>query len=430
MSAADVGLLFVFCFKITKLNVNIIWHLRLLCFVLSTIFIYGATLLSIFSVGKVVACGLCLFLCLFIITEDALDRKIIYFMIFYLSLGASETLSVWMISEIQQTLFNDIVINQTIDRVIIFAIARIVFLLGFVIILRLKEDNGEKLPYNYRITFISILSFLLIAMLFFADILFSSNAANDIKYFNELMIIIIVVLLISYFGFFVLFEKLQKFYAQANEKNMSKYQYDTMVKYMEQKSESEDIIKELSHNLKHNLSYWLELTVKKKYDTLLNEIQKYKGKIETQTLMDLGNDSANTIINEKFVLASRNGISFKINGIFEDAILISRTDFFILLGNLLDNAIEASQKVSIPQNRFIELTINKDGKFLYLDLTNSYSSEPMLEENKFLSSKINGKNHGIGTISINNIVKKHNGAIDYNFKDSVFNVFIMILHSN
>ena len=81
------------------------------------------------------------------------------------------------------------------------------------------------------------------------------------------------------------------------------------------------------------------------------------------------------------------------------------------MANLLDNAIEACEKLS--KDRKIELIIKRKDYYLVCSLINSKSSEVKPIRNNFISSKRQGKEHGYGTRIINGIVEKYNGDIAY-----------------
>lgn len=96
-------------------------------------------------------------------------------------------------------------------------------------------------------------------------------------------------------------------------------------------------------------------------------------------------------------------------------------DLCILLGNLLDNCIEAVEKVN---NRFIELIIDKNNDVVFINLRNTFDLNSLKYENgEYISSKTDGKNHGIGMKNIENIINKYNGNIVIDINE-YFNTYI------
>ena len=90
---------------------------------------------------------------------------------------------------------------------------------------------------------------------------------------------------------------------------------------------------------------------------------------------------------------------------------VTNFEWIGLMANLLDNAIEACEKLS--KDRKIELIIKRKDYYLVCSLINSKSSEVKPIRNNFISSKRQGKEHGYGTRIINGIVEKYNGDIAY-----------------
>lgn len=211
-----------------------------------------------------------------------------------------------------------------------------------------------------------------------------------------------------------------------NEKDMLDYQNELIEKYILQKEESDKIIKILSHDLKHNLLHWKQLAENKGYNDVLKGIMEYEQIHEEGQLIDVGNDIANAIVNQKLLLARKKEIQIDIKGVFSDELLITSIDLCSLLGNLFDNAIEACVKVKDISKRKIFFSIKRDGNFQFIEAVNSYEVEPIIKDNVFITKKRNRLSHGIGMLSINSVVEKYEGAIENTFKNDEFKTIIML----
>ena len=76
-----------------------------------------------------------------------------------------------------------------------------------------------------------------------------------------------------------------------------------------------------------------------------------------------------------------------VDGIFHKDLLMSRLDLCSLLGNLLDNDIEAAAQAETEALRRVKLSVRRKGNSLILAVENDYAIEPVLENGIFVTSK-------------------------------------------
>lgn len=101
-----------------------------------------------------------------------------------------------------------------------------------------------------------------------------------------------------------------------------------------------------------------------------------------------------------------------------------------ILGNLLENAIEACDRLPNTQKRTISISTHETEHLWFLMIKNRYDGVLLKKQHHFLSRKENGKRIGIGIKSVNEIVLRHNGTIDiytkYNFSQLVLHYHLQI----
>lgn len=135
-------------------------------------------------------------------------------------------------------------------------------------------------------------------------------------------------------------------------------------------------------------------------------------------MKNTNNEIVNTVINSKILYCKNNGIKIHTT-VQKNMKKIDDIDICSLLGNLLDNAIEAELKLD-QADRYIVLEFLTDDTTINIFLKNRIS-EPVLENNSGMgTTKSDFKNHGFGTKIISKIVKKHNGFLDYSEEDDFF----------
>lgn len=136
------------------------------------------------------------------------------------------------------------------------------------------------------------------------------------------------------------------------------------------------------------------------------------------------NDAFNAIVNTKAAQCSDKHIAFQVNVRRETSISLAPTDTAALLGNLLDNAIEAASETEHPQ---IILDVHNDGEYLTFEISNTIK-ESVLDSNGSLETTKSDKDlHGIGTKSVREIVERYNGMLKYYERDGMFICHIMLL---
>lgn len=108
-----------------------------------------------------------------------------------------------------------------------------------------------------------------------------------------------------------------------------------------------------------------------------------------------------------------------------DEIPMEDADFIVVLGNLLDNAIEASARCDRGKRR-VELSILNINEMFIMKLRNTSASRPRQKNGRFVSNKKDRNRHGFGIESVKRIVEKYEGFLEFDYDDNVFSVAIMI----
>lgn len=142
------------------------------------------------------------------------------------------------------------------------------------------------------------------------------------------------------------------------------------------------------------------------------------------TVIKTGNPMADAILNSKISLAKAKGIQVVADAHIPVKLKSSEIDLCCILGNLFDNAIEAS--LSLPeQKRLIRVYMDMKGTQLYISFTNFTSTKKLEKVGKvFRSSK--GDDHGFGLVRIDTIVERLDGYLSRNSEDGAFTTEILL----
>ena len=142
------------------------------------------------------------------------------------------------------------------------------------------------------------------------------------------------------------------------------------------------------------------------------------------TVIKTGNPMTDAILNSKISIAKTNGIQVVADANIPIKLKTSELDLCCIIGNLFDNAIEASLKLPIDQ-RVIRIYMDMKNTQLYISFTNFTSGKKLKKEgNIFKTSK--GDGHGFGLVRIDSIVERLEGYISRNSEDGAFTTEILL----
>lgn len=133
---------------------------------------------------------------------------------------------------------------------------------------------------------------------------------------------------------------------------------------------------------------------------------------------------ADAILNSKISLAKSRQISVHVDAHIPVKLNMSELDLCVILGNLFDNAIEAS--LALPEaQRLIRVYMDMKNTQLYISFTNFTASKKMPKlGNRFQTTK--GDGHGFGLVRIDNIIARLDGYLSRNSEDGAFTTEILI----
>lgn len=176
------------------------------------------------------------------------------------------------------------------------------------------------------------------------------------------------------------------------------------------------------HNHIQVLKAYMSLT---QYDEAMVYLDKLEEDLTSvDILLRTGNVMVDAILNSKLTMIRERKIAVDATVTVPEDIAISGIDLSILIGNMLDNAMEACMQITQEQDRFIRIYIDVIKKQLYICITNSMAGKAKKSGNHFLSGK-NG-NHGFGLFRIDSIVNKYDGYINRQTEQGVFATEVLL----
>lgn len=179
-----------------------------------------------------------------------------------------------------------------------------------------------------------------------------------------------------------------------------------------------------AHDTKNHLIAIRSLTEDEK---IISYIEKLTDGINKYSkLASSGNHSLDVIINKYITECEIKNVKFTYDIKKSNLFNIEIYDMVTILGNLLDNALEAAE---ISKDKFILLQTDRKNGYDIVTIKNSCDNKPQTDGDKLKTTKSNKRFHGLGIKSIKTALKKYNGDYnwEYNEKEKTFSATVTFL---
>ena len=176
------------------------------------------------------------------------------------------------------------------------------------------------------------------------------------------------------------------------------------------------------HNHIQSLKGYLSLNQVEQMKNYLNELETDLDSIDT--LYHSGNLQLDSILNAKLAIAEKGQIRIHCDASIPPQLHVSDLDLCVILGNLLDNAIESCRKIKDPDERFIRVYIGILKKQLYISITNATSETVKQRTDHYFTTKRG--DHGHGLKRVDQVVKKYDGYLNRQNEPGVFATEIVL----
>lgn len=145
---------------------------------------------------------------------------------------------------------------------------------------------------------------------------------------------------------------------------------------------------------------------------------------------DTGNESLDVILTEKGMLCNGRGITLACNVDGRCLDMMSAVDLYSLFGNLLDNAIEAADRLELPDDRYVALSVRAMGGFVAIRCENRYVGEVTFRDGLPQTTKGDDRYHGFGVRSIERVVGRYDGNMTIDAGGGTFVTQILLQNAD
>ncbi len=133
-----------------------------------------------------------------------------------------------------------------------------------------------------------------------------------------------------------------------------------------------------------------------------------------------GDETVDYLINSKAAEAAENKIEYQVEVEFPRRTNLKSADLCAILGNLLDNALEAAKQIPASGQRSIRLTIRRINHMLIIKVENSFFTPPIKQDGALKTSKTGNGLHGWGLKSARTAAEKYDGTLQTSVADHTF----------
>lgn len=312
----------------------------------------------------------------------------------------------------------DLVIQKDLYRFVGVVIIQIVlFYLTRFMIKRTKKDSTYSLKWNEWFVLLIIPVISIFTMSFVSLIII--NIEDQLSPMQHIFSILSILgILMTNYLVYVLYVNMQKDHAKQLEYSILQQAFKSQEKSVEETKILYQSVRSIRHDLKQHFQVALTMLHSGKINEAVDYMEKYNDTvldgISNKVFCD--NDVVNYIINSKSKICSDRHIKIYIY-IANEIPEFSDLDLCVLLGNALDNAIEG---VSGEGNNEIYLELRNVDNFFMISVKNTIINSVLEDNPNLISTKNEKEVHGLGILSMKEVVQKHNGSIEFYESDNKF----------
>ena len=336
----------------------------------------------------------------------------------------------------------DFVINITlIGNRILFHIIGAVLL--YFTMRKIVRDYREKDYAIHRTELLFILTpglaGLMVCTLLRITIDTAENGVPETLYdrYPSLMVIMPVILLLLLFSVMFgikLFQDMICWNREKSSRIILEKQVSSLQEHMGEMERVYSGIRGMRHDMKNTISLIMQLAAGKEEElkAYLEELNETMDRLEFR--FKTGNTVVDTLLNMKYheIASTVPDLRMDVEGLqFPEKLFIQSYDIGIIIGNALDNAIEACRKLKVKEpdaEAFIRISSFQKRELFFLKVENSFDGKVVRKpQNEFpVTDKADRENHGIGFANIKSTAEKYQGTMDFKVNGRVFILSVMM----
>lgn len=334
----------------------------------------------------------------------------------------SMTVCISMLEQLAESLIVAVEFLASIEmqkkiRVIIAQFILLIILVGISWIIKDRDKGLKDIPYQYLLIIFSIVFIDSFSINLLGDYVVNHIEVNR-KMLLELAYIFTVLGVFVQLGLLVAMILSRDEHKEKEALN-AKYLEDQVAHY-EYLEKREQETRKFRHDMTNHMMILrnlydtgTEAEFEEYFDTISKRITAFGNQIS------VGNNTADAIINQYAQEAENAGIKLKVDGHFSPDCHISAVDICTIFSNLLSNAIRAEKEANGEE---VELFIRNLDHDLFIEVSNDYVTQVKRSGERFISTKEDRANHGLGLQNVYDCVERNHGVIHITTDHQIFDV--------
>ena len=197
--------------------------------------------------------------------------------------------------------------------------------------------------------------------------------------------------------------------------------------YYEELDQNQQQIRKIRHDMNNHLSVIEGLLKKGDIQNALEYFEDLAGHVRTGTRRFCKDSIVNAVLNTKYTAAEDAAIDSFFHVDIDKILGIDAVSLCTIFSNTLDNAIEACLKIPETEKRHLSLKARyTDNGYFSYEIVNSKRNEVKKKKDAFLTDKEDARSHGLGIVSVRDVVRRYDGTLDITYTEDEFRIVILI----
>ena len=399
----DISIIGVIIWIVNR-YLNIFWEKRersvgrkvtWFCFAISQIFIeFGVHQATIWNtiISVILVCLVAL------IGYQRGKNKVLIVIILYAIWALVEMLVFYILNNLSNSKYETGELGSVISKILMIIIVNIISAYWK------KKGNNLLPPKYYMLLLFTPLGSIFIALNEFYSNNHGQGAVNSLVIFSILLLLNI--------SMFEIYSQITEYLTCEKERTVYIQQSDIIARNTDEQKKLIEEFQEEKHNLVNELIVIKNNIENDDFENVVLNLDKIIHTVDNIRLIsNSGNTTVDAVINSKYAVAVNVGIEFQTKIFIPGSMPINQCDIGVVLGNAIDNAIEAARACSINK-KIIEIFMEVKKGALILIIKNPFEHD-IIKDNKgrLLSTKRDYKLHGYGVSSIKKVVQKYYGEV-------------------